>query len=66
VTEEGTATMPTGARCPIGPLNLHTYNHEQNECIWCGPNALATKPGRWMPIGDGLSAWSVTETQDGT
>jgi hypothetical protein len=52
-------TMPTSQRCPIGSLNLHTYNAERTECIWCGPNALATKPGVWVPNGDGTSAWSV-------
>lgn len=51
--------MPESNWCPIGSLNLHTYNYERTECIWCGPNALATKPGRWVPLGDGLSAWSV-------
>lgn len=47
------------ARCPIGPLNLHTMNYEQTECIWCGPNRLAFKPGRWISIGNGLDAWSA-------
>ena len=60
-------TMPTGERCPIGPLNAHTYNYERDECIWCGPNGLGWKPGRWVDIGDGLSAWSVTSpTQSGS
>ena len=52
-------TAPIGAHCPIGSLSLHTWNYEHTECIWCGPNALATKPGRWVSIGKGLSAWSV-------
>lgn len=47
--------------CPIGPLSLHTWNYERTECIWCGPNRLATKPGRWVPLGDGLSAWSTDD-----
>lgn len=47
------------AGCPIGPYQTHTWNYERTECIWCGPNALAWKPGRWVAIGDGLSAWSV-------
>ena len=46
--------------CWLGPLNLHTYNHERTECIWCGPGRLAWKPGVWVEQGDGLSAWSVT------
>ena len=46
--------------CPIGPLNLHTMNHERTECIWCGPNGLAWKPGKWVTATDGnSSAWSV-------
>lgn len=49
--------------CPIGPLSLHTWNYERTECIWCGPNALACKPGRWVNIGDGQSAWT-TETRE--
>lgn len=44
--------------CPIGSLNLHTYNYERTECIWCGPNVLAVKPGRWVKI-EGGSAWSA-------
>ena len=55
-----TTTLPTGQWCPIGPLNLHTYNYERDECIWCGPNRLASKPGRWVPLSDGTSAWSAT------
>jgi hypothetical protein len=51
--------MPSGG-CPIGPLNLHTANLERDECIWCGPNALAWKPGRWVDLGDGFRAWTVT------
>jgi hypothetical protein len=57
--EKVATTMPAGERCPIGPLNAHTYNYEHDECIWCGPNGLGWKPGRWVPLGDGLSAWSV-------
>lgn len=49
-----------GQRCPIGPLSAHTFNYERDECIWCGPNNLAWKPGRWVSLGDGLSAWSAT------
>lgn len=53
------ATLPTGEWCPIGPLNLHTYNHERTECIWCGPGRLAWKPGHWVDNGDGTNAWSA-------
>jgi len=63
--ENDAATLPTGQRCPIGPLNAHTYNYERDECIWCGPNALAAKPGRWRSIGGGLSAWSVIPSEVG-
>ncbi len=49
----------SGDRCPIGPLGLHTMNYERTECIWCGPNQLGCKPGRWVPISDGLSTWSA-------
>lgn len=52
-------TMPDRQWCPIGSLNLHTYNYEQNECIWCGPNRLAGKQGVWIHIGNGFSAWSA-------
>lgn len=52
-------TMPKGSRCPIGPLNLHTYNWERDECIWCGPNRLCAKPGKWIENADGTNAWSV-------
>lgn len=45
--------------CWLGPLHLHTWNHERTECIWCGPNKLAWKPGRWVDTGDGFNAWSV-------
>lgn len=60
-------TMPKGERCPIGSLNAHTYNYERTECIWCGPNRLAWKPGRWVDIGNGFNAWSVAPapTSDG-
>ena len=56
------ATMPRGDYCPIGGLNLHTYNYERTECIWCGPNRLCLQPGRWVDTGDGYSAWSVEAT----
>lgn len=59
-TTDVVLTMPTGERCPIGPLNAHTYNHERNECIWCGPNGLGWRPGKWVDQGDGFSAWSVS------
>lgn len=55
--------MPEGSYCPIGSLNLHTMNYERTECIWCGPNGLAWKPGVWKPIEDG-QAWSVEEVTD--
>lgn len=45
--------------CPIGSYRAHTINFEQDECIWCGPNALAWKPGEWRPI-EGGQAWSAT------
>lgn len=54
-----TDTMPKGSYCPIGSLNLHTMNHEDNECIWCGPHYLAGKRGKWVDKGKGFSAWSV-------
>lgn len=54
-------TAPVGTHCPIGSLSLHTMNYEDTECIWCGPNALAWKPGRWVDIGNGYSAWSVEQ-----
>jgi len=50
---------PSKDYCPIGPLSLHTLNYEQDECIWCGPNGLAWKPGKWVDIGNDLNAWSV-------
>ena len=50
--------------CPIGSLSLHTMNFERTECIWCGPNALAWKPGHWVALGNGLSAWSVEPKQE--
>lgn len=52
-------TMPKGQWCPIGALNLHTYNHERNECIWCGPNRLAWADGHWVEQPSGSYAWSV-------
>ena len=45
--------------CPIGRFHLHTYNYERTECIWCGPNNLAWRPGVWKNIGEDISAWSV-------
>lgn len=59
------ATMPKGQRCPIGPLSAHTYNAERDECIWCGPNQLAWKPGRWVQMDGGFTAWSAKEADDG-
>lgn len=57
---EARETMPKNQWCPIGSLNLHTYNFEQNECIWCGPNRLAWQPGHWERTDFG-SAWTATE-----
>lgn len=54
------ATLPDSDTCPLGPLQLHTYNYERDECIWCGPNSLAVKPGRWMKIENGR-AWSAVQ-----
>lgn len=54
-TESGTGY------CWLGPLNLHTWNFERTECIWCGPNKLASQSGHWVDIGDGFSAWSVEQ-----
>ena len=51
--------LPVNDWCPIGPLGAHTYNAERTECIWCGPHALAWKPGKWVDLGDGTRAWSV-------
>jgi hypothetical protein len=48
-----------GDWCPIGPLSLHTWNYEHTECIWCGENALAWKPGCWVSTGSGHSAWKA-------
>ena len=59
VTGSSPCPVHLGDKCPLGVLGLHTYNYEQTECIWCGPNRLATKPGRWVDTGDGLDAWSV-------
>lgn len=53
------SAMPTSERCPLGSLGAHTYNYERDECIWCGPNGLAWKPGRWVDVGNGFNAWSV-------
>lgn len=60
------AQMPKTDRCPIGPLGAHTYNYERTECIWCGPSRLCSKPGRWVDIGDGLSAWSTEPAPERT
>lgn len=54
--------LPTSKGCYIGPLGLHTFNAERTECIWCGPNALGFKPGRWVQVEDeagSYSAWSA-------
>lgn len=54
--------LPKTARCFIGSLGLHTYNAERTECIWCGPNALAWKPGKWVHVEDETgkyTAWSA-------
>ena len=61
-----TYVAPTSRRCPIGPLQAHTYGWEVVECIWCGPNGLAWKPGEWRQIeGEqpGTSAWHVDEKE---
>jgi len=37
--------------CPIGPLNAHTLNHEQTECIWCGPYGYPVPPSKtYVPL----------------
>jgi hypothetical protein len=54
--------LPSTMGCYIGSLGLHTFNAECTECIWCGPNALACKPGRWVPVEDEAGrylAWSA-------
>lgn len=54
--------MPSRQWCPIGSLNLHAYNWEETECIWCGPNRLGSQPGRWVQvgrIGQGYLAWTT-------
>ena len=51
--------MTLTERCWLGPYNAHTMNYERTECIWCGPNNLACKPGHWVDIGKGFNAWSV-------
>lgn len=52
-------------RCPIGSLGLHTYNYERTECIWCGPNRLAWKPGRWVTVEPGkTTAWMATPERE--
>lgn len=48
--------------CPIGSLNLHTMNAERDECIWCGPNGLAWKPGQWVTITDGSATYRAWTT----
>lgn len=53
---------PDTPGCFIGPLGLHTLNAERTECIWCGPNALATKQGKWVAVEDEdgkYMAWSA-------
>lgn len=59
----------TTKRCPIGSYGAHTYNAENDECIWCGPNSLAWRPGHWVQVESieghpeilPHSAWSATE-----
>ena len=61
-----TSKLPTSQYCFIGSLNLHTYNAERTQCIWCGPDSLATKPGHWVKVTDeagDYTAWSVEEGQ---
>lgn len=56
------SNLPKSKGCYIGPLGLHTYNAERTECIWCGPNTLARKPGKWVKMHDeagDYTAWSV-------
>lgn len=57
------SNMPDSESCPIGPLNLHTYNHERTECIWCGPGAEGWKPGRWVKQENGSLAWSIVSME---
>lgn len=54
--------LPESKSCFLGPLGLHTYNAERTECIWCGPNSLAWKPGKWVQVTDEAGtylAWSA-------
>lgn len=53
------STLPKGEHCPIGSLNLHTYNAERTECIWCGPNHLAWQPGRWVSLDEDCLGWTT-------
>lgn len=60
-------TRPKNGRCPIGSLGAHSYNAEDDECIWCGPNLLAWGPGHWVQFAEGEhrilpahQAWSGT------
>lgn len=49
---------------PLGSLNLHTYNLERDECIWCGPHHLSVRPGKWVQTqdeGGSYTAWSVAK-----
>lgn len=53
--------MPDNQRCYIGPLNLHAYNYERSECIFCGPNSLAWQDGKWIDNENGTMSWSVNK-----
>lgn len=61
MTAPAKSKLPKGQTCPIGPLRLHTMNFEQTQCIWCGPDGLAWKPGRWVSVGEDAVAWSAEE-----
>jgi len=54
--------------CYIGSYGAHTLNAERDECIWCGPNLLAKKPGKWVSISDDPSstAWQVNKNEFST
>lgn len=58
-------TLPPTWKCPIGSYSAHTFNAEQDECIWCGPRGLAWKPGHWVKTRDQFgaeyNAWTATE-----
>ena len=45
--------------CLGGPLQVHNYDYYGIECIWCGPNYLAKRSGRWDVRPDGELAWRV-------